>query len=443
MTSVRQCTVIGIVSGFMLAGGGLLSTASAQDLRDELDNVFVDVLETSLQVSPGQHKNHFLPERVASSQRTILSLGNFIGTNVSSFPLSSTSTGLTFDFSTGVPVPTMTSSGPVFAERARTLGKQKLNVGANVSALNLSRLRGVNTEDVTATLFHENVGDTSVFGDQPFEYDYITLDMNLDLNAVVFATYATYGLTDRIDVGIAIPIVSVTMTGSPRAQMNSFTFASDGSAAHHFEGTREDPTLTHDSPAIDASSTGIGDIALRAKGNFFQSVDGDFGGLVEVRLPTGDEKNFLGTGDASVKLMLIASKSFSGFSPHVNLAYDIRMSDLDRDEIELTLGYDHKISDALTIAAEWIGEFETGDQIAATSFPGPTVIKPAGADNPTYEIPSTSIPSYSADNIINASFGMKYSPTPNLLLIANVIFPINNGGLRSDVIPTVGLEFSL
>ena len=45
-----------------------------------------------------------------------------IGSSLSNFPLSSTVSGLTFDFSTGAPVATTASLGPIFAERAQTIG---------------------------------------------------------------------------------------------------------------------------------------------------------------------------------------------------------------------------------------------------------------------------------------------------------------------------------
>lgn len=441
MTGIKRLSVwsLVIVAVVVLT----MPAARADGPADGLNYIFDYVLEDALQLSPGNHANHFLPSRVASSQKTIDALSNFIGTNVSTFPISSTATGLTFDFSSGVPVPVRTSAGPIFAERARTLGKAKLNVGANVSYLDLSRVRGVSTEDITVNMFHQDVAGPGL-GDLDFEYDYIKLDMNLDLNAVVFATYATYGITDRIDVGIAVPVVRVSMTAEPWAQMNSYTYSKNGESDHYFGGTSTNPALNIAVPYVDETATGLGDIALRAKANLFQGTNADFAGLVEARLPTGDEEKFLGTGDLSVKLGAIVSGTYNGFNPHANLALNIRTSDLDRNDIELTLGYDQKLGDKLTIAGEWIGAYEIGDQIADLQFPEPAHIGPEGsAGDATYVIPSTSIPAYSSDNIINTAFGIKYTPTPNVLLLANFIFPINNGGLRSDVIPTVGVEFNL
>ncbi len=443
MNVVTRSVLCSVFLGMVIAISVVPGTVFADGPADGLDYIFDYVLEDALELSPGNHANHYLPSRVASSQRTIDALSNFIGTNVSTFPISSTATGLTFDFSSGVPVPVRTSAGPIFAERAKTLGRSKLNIGANVSYLSLSSVRGVNTEDITVNMFHQDVAGPGL-GDLDFEYDYIALDMNLDLDAVVFATYATYGITDRIDVGVAIPVVNVSMTASPWAQMNSYTYSKNGEADHYFGGSETNPTLNIAVPDVDETATGLGDIAVRAKAHLLQGTNADVAGLIEARLPTGDEEKFLGTGDASIKLGAIVSGSYNGFNPHANLAYTIRTSDLDRDEVELTFGYDQKLGDKLTIAGEWIGAYEVGAEIAELQFPEPVHIGPDGsAGNATYVIPSTSIPSYSADHIINTSFGIKYTPQPNVLLLANLIFPINNGGLRSDVIPTVGVEFNL
>ena len=429
----------------LIVAVGRPTTAVASDLESALHFIFDDVLDSALILSPGPHAQHYLPEKVASSERTINALSNFISANTSNFPLSSTAAGVTFDFSTGVPVASMSSSGPVFAEQATTLGRKKLNVGANFSYLDLARLRGIKTQDLSVNLFHQDIADT-LFGDSDYEYDYITLNLNMDLNAVVFATYATYGITDRIDVGVAVPIVNVSMKAASVARMNSYTYTSSDSASHYFGGTKYDPVLWHDVPVIDQSASGIGDIAVRAKANFYRSPGGNMAGLLEIRLPTGKAEDFLGAGDPSYKFGVIGSASFGGINPHVNASYNIRTSKIDRNEVELKLGYDQKVGEKLTFAAEWMGSYEVGAQIWDTRFPDPQVIsRPDGPNQTiaTYYIPSTSIPAYASDNVVNTSFGVKYMPKSNLLLVANVILPVNNGGLRSSVIPTLGLELNM
>lgn len=427
----------------------LSSGVFAQSLSEQLNDIFVQVLELELAGSPGQHGNHFKPSNNISSAATISSFRNFITANISSFPLSSTTAGVTFDFSEGVPQKTTTSLGPLFTERAQTIGRNRVNMGFNFSYFNLAKIRGVSTEDIRFSFTHQDVDNSGILGDVPAEVDNIDLFMNMDVNATILAFLMTYGVTNRLDVGVAIPYVNVQMTSNPLAEMVSITGAiaaqGGGSDPLHHWGSASSPQLTLTPNAIDDDATGVGDIAFRAKYNFVRDAAVDFSGLVEYRLATGDEENFLGVGDPSVKIQLIGSAIKGNFAPHVNLAYEYRGSDLDRNEIELFVGYDQKISDQLTLAVDFLGEFEIGDQIDELNFPDAQEIQVdiGNPGNPWIrEIAPTNIPNRDSDNILNASFGLKISPRENLVMLANTFVPLNDGGLRSDFVSTFGFEFS-
>ena len=83
---------------------------------------------------------------------------------------------------------------------------------------------------------------------------------------------------------------------------------------------------------------------------------GDWGGVaagVDVRLPTGDAADLLGTGSTQVKGFLIASGGKSRFSPHVNAGYTFT-GDSDTlgvlpDEINYAAGFDAALSSRLTL----------------------------------------------------------------------------------------------
>ena len=44
------------------------------------------------------------------------------------------------------------------------------------------------------------------------------------------------------------------------------------------------------------------------------------------------------------------------------------------------------------------------------------------------------------DDIVNGSFGVKFAPARNTIIVLNVLFPLNRGGLRPNLAYTVGLE---
>ena len=93
------CSLAILLSAMMYA-----QQSAAQDLTTSIEDVFSDVLEVNLAGSPGAHGGHFKPDNVATSGKIISALSSFISTNTSTFPLSTSSTGLTFDFSGAVPV---------------------------------------------------------------------------------------------------------------------------------------------------------------------------------------------------------------------------------------------------------------------------------------------------------------------------------------------------
>ena len=90
----------------------------------------------------------------------------------------------------------------------------------------------------------------------------------------------------------------------------------DAPGIHSFPGGASDETLNESS-----SAQGIGDILLRAKYRFFNAAGGGLAAGVDLRLPTGDSEQLLGTGGAQLKVGLIGSMASGPFSPHVNVGY--------------------------------------------------------------------------------------------------------------------------
>ena len=66
---------------------------------------------------------------------------------------------------------------------------------------------------------------------------------------------------------------------------------------------------------------GIGDILLRVKGTVMREGPRSLAAGVDLRLPTGDELNLLGSGAPGVRPFAALSRSFGGASPHLNVAY--------------------------------------------------------------------------------------------------------------------------
>jgi len=387
------------------------------------------------------HGNHFVPAAVASNGTVISFLTNSIGSNASNVPVSAASGGSTFSFEGGVPVRTSSSAGPVYGERAQTLGRGRVLATLTRTGVSFKTLRGVDLDHLTFTFTHANVdfegcdsiagGDCSLLGVPALENETIDLSLALDVRLTVTSFLLSYGLTDRIDLGVVLPVVSTTLQGSSSAQIVPF---GPPPAVHFFGGTTDDPVLTA-SRFVQGSATGVGDVAARVKVNLRRGSPVAVALLADTRFPTGSSMDLLGSGSFAVRGLAIVSARFGDFSPHANLGYLYRGGPFESDAVLATAGFDHLLAPWATLAVDLVSELQVGD--SPLQVPGPVVI-----ESPYRRvITPTTIPD-SRDDQVNASLGVKLSAARGLTAIANGEWPLNRGGLRPDLIWTFGLEYN-
>src|SRR2546427_12179364 len=89
----------------------------------------------------------------------------------------------------------------------------------------------------------------------------IAVRMALDLNMTVTSFFLSFGLLDRVDIGVVLPIVSTSLTGTSDAEIRPF---GGTTAAHFWGGTPRKPQLST-SPLVEVSATGSGEISARVK----------------------------------------------------------------------------------------------------------------------------------------------------------------------------------
>jgi hypothetical protein len=181
---------------------------------------------------------------------------------------------------------------------------------------------------------------------------------------------------------------------------------------------------------------GIGDVAIRAKINFYQTDQVGFAALADVRLPTGDEENFLGSGETSIRALGVLSGRFGNLSPHINAGMAIHTGELSNHSLLATVGFDHLLSDRVALAVDLVSNLEMGD--SKLILPEPVVYT---APAPVTTVELTDIPDQK-DNLIDASFGVKFILPPDFRVVTNVLFPLSDGGLRPKLLWTLGLEKS-
>lgn len=446
---MRRCTLV-------LGAIGMLAvvprSTEGQGLRSKIDQLFIfgsgqDPLFLAGSADPSNpasiraHGEHFVPSAVSQNGSIIEFLTTAIAGNVSNAPIGSTSGGETFRFEAGVPVRTSTSAGPIFAERAQTLGRGRAAVGIGRTSSHFASLRGVDMHSIDLFFTHQNVdfvgcdsiqgNNCKLMGVPLLENDIMQFKLNLDINVEVNSIYATYGLFENLDVGIVLPLVSTTLHGRSDAQIIPF---GGPTAAHFFAGTPSNPVLSA-SREVDGSAFGLGDVAVRAKWGVRQSDRGGLSLLADARFATGDAEELLGAGKFSARGLAILSGRFGTFSPHGNAGYIYRAGGVQNDAVLGTFGFDNLMADRVTLAVDVVSEMQVGR--SKLVLPAPVQY-----DYPFKRtIVPTSIPDM-ADDIVNGSFGFKFATDNGFTIVTNALVPLNRGGMRANITFTGGVEFS-
>ncbi len=376
------------------------------------------------------HGLHFIPAASSAGASLLDFVGNALSVSLANTPISSTSSGVTFQFVGGQPVKTATSAGPIFGERAQTLGRGRFYVGGNVTAMHFERLRGVRMDGLMFNFTHQDVPPLDTLGNPSFENDIVQVRVAMNVNLIVSTFVLSYGLVDGVDLSLAVPVVHTSVRGASVATIIPFDFPTP----HYFAGTALNPVLTAVS-GMDGSSTGIGDVAARLKVNVAQGGRVGVAVLADARLATGDDQNFLGAGGFSSRGMGVVSAKFGTITPHVNLGYVFRDAPLANNSIVATAGFDNGLSPWATMAFELISEWQIGD--SKLQIPGPVQYQ---APFPHAVLP-TNIPDQ-RDDFLSSSMGFKFQTRSGLLLVTNALFPLRNSGLQPAVVWTGGLEYT-
>ena len=211
---------------------------------------------------------------------------------------------------------------------------------------------------------------------------------------------------------------------------------------HRFpDGSSEQTTVAR------GSASGIGDVVLRGKYRMWDSAKSGFAAALDVRLPTGDEKDLLGTGAMRTKAYLVWSTAWGSFEPHVNAGYTFSSgggsSSVDvPDEINYAVGADFPVHPRLTIAFDAVGRLlrdtarfkETSRTLSYTTSINPVI---QFTERPDLAISRGDV------NSTLLSLGLRFNPAGNFLINANVLYSVTKAGLRDEgVIPLIGIDYS-
>ncbi len=413
-----------------------------------LSDMFDDFLRDRLNLGEGFHASHYFPAAITAQEALAPALSNLVSRNVASFPLSATQVGIELDFSTGVPVKIIDRQGPIFAQSGQTLGRNHFSAGVNYTHLNLTRFRGSALDDLTFTFTHQDFaggGGDGVVGDEPTERDLVIVRPRLELTAGIVAIYASYGILENLDVGVALPIVNVQASGVAEAFIESWTLENMGQARHFLGGTPESPVLeaVH---RYDESETYLHAVALQAK--YQLPLEGRFesAALLDVRIPTGSTDRLLGKGAMNWYLGLIASGNLDVFNPHVNVLYNGRGENWESNRLAYVVGLDRPVSPGVTVALDLLGDVTLDtDRTIRLYDPSRGPVTQVYDEYPgaPRSVPLSNVEDRDNDNTLHLSAGTRIAFSQKVQALVNVIVPLTSGGLYATWVPTAGLTVIL
>lgn len=210
-------------------------------------------------------------QQAAAATRDTIS--RFLQVELAALPISSSTGGFIYRLNPalGTMERASDSFGPFFLERALTSGRGQTSIGFTYRQSRFDSLDGRDLRDGTLVTTANRLANES----EQFDVELLTLR----LEANTFTLFGNYGITDRLDVGAAVPIVDLALSGE---RLNVYR----GSVFQQAVGS--------------AFVTGVADIALRAKYSLVQTRDVGVAADVDLRLPTGSEEQLLGAGSTAV-----------------------------------------------------------------------------------------------------------------------------------------------
>jgi Putative MetA-pathway of phenol degradation len=325
--------------------------------------------------------------------------------NLATLPVASSSGAFVYRFNPElgtVERPTQTF-GPFFLERALTAGRGHASFGVTFQQFHFTSLDGRNLRDGSLVTTANQFSDETA----PFDVDQLTLN----IDASVATLYGTVGVTRRMEVGFAAPMISLNI---------------DGSRVNTYRGR----TFTQASGS--GRATGLADMLVRTKYTVYDDESTALAAAVDVRLPTGREEDLLGAGSASIKFTAIGSKEAGRLSAHANAG--ITRGGL-ANELSYGAGVAVAATDRVSMVGELLGRFiDSSGHLLSITAPHPLL-------NGVNTIRLTG--DASSLQILTAVPGFKWNLSDTWVLAGNVSIPLTTGGLTAPITPFIGLDYAI
>ena len=324
--------------------------------------------------------------------------------NLTSVPLATSSSGFLYRLNPrlGTVERATDSFGAFFIERALTPGHGRASFGVSASSSDFDRLDAQSLQDGTLLTIANR------FRDEPQPFDTETL--MLDLRSSMLTVYGSVGISDRFELGGAVPFVRLALEGNRVNVYRGQTFLQASASA---------------------TASGIGDTAVRAKYRLVAGQQGGAAVAAEVRLPTGDEENLLGAGSIGFRVTGIGALErgplmIAGNAGMVRGGVS--------DEFIFGGAAAVAVHPRLSITAELLArDVAELRPIERSSQPHPTI---AGVE-------TIRLTGGEPGRLIAAGItGFKWNPAGTVVIGAHLRWNFTDSGLTAPVTPSVALEYA-
>jgi len=339
----------------------------------------------------------------------------------SALPVISASPGIIYTFNPeiGAPERETVILGQLLLERAETLGRNEWNVGLSYQYVKLDTFNGDDIRklhDSTPILLNPKRGCPSTRFTIP--------RFGIDLDTHEFTASGTLGLTDDLDLNLTVPVLY-----------------SNFGLVLKTQDLQIRRTITPPGFPVRASELGVGDIFVRGKYRFLDAEWTRLAMGVVLRVPTGNEANFQGTGAVELAPMLYASSRSVRLwrsihlQAYLNAGFDVNADDVDRTAPRYGVGVDLGLAERLTAAVAVLGRHP----LSGIERPGFfNVTRCVGRRE--FPAPLFGIRDRRPD-IYDVSIGGRVNLWRDTLIgFVNALVPLNADGFRAEVIPLAGLE---
>lgn len=364
--------------------------------------------------------------------------GTALTGQIVSLPLPPPAAGFTYKFDPGLGVFARTSNsfGPIMSERHETIGGHRVSFGFAHQRLSFDTIEGLDLGRVPAVFTHDHA---ELLGGRE---DVITTVNDIDATVTRSATFFSYGITNSLDVSVVVPYITADIVVTSEATIERI--GTTDPTTHFFRGL-DDKVGNRRIFTAFGHASGPGDLAVRLKQKVGASSRQGIALGLDLRLPTGDEKNLLGTGAPGVQPFLAWSGNYGALAPHVNVGYQWNGSSIlggdpgtgisaDLPDVgTYAAGAVVAVHPRVTAAFDVVGRYVIDSpRLRAEDFQ---------ALDGTSVFPNITFTSGSF-NEVSAAAGVKLNLFGRLLLNLNLLMPLDSAGLRDKVSPLIGIEYA-